>query len=60
MPLGYDRFDGIIPGEHGYEGIVIIDVAVHTSVTSALTVSARLQSTANWTELVYANIGDNV
>ena len=59
-PIGYDRFDGKLPGGHGYEGIVAIKVVAHASVTMRLSLAARLQGTFYWPEAVYANIGDEV
>ena len=59
-PIGYDRFDGKLPGGHGYEGIVAIKVVAHASVTTRLSLAARLKGTFYWPEAVYANIGDEV
>lgn len=59
-PIGYDRFDGKLPGGRGYEGIVTIKVVAHTSVTTSLSLAARLKGTSYWTDGAYANIGDEV
>ncbi len=60
-PLGYSRFDGAIPGGTEYDGVVTIDVRVHASRTfSRIAVTARLKGTKDWTEAVWANVGDEV
>ena len=60
VPLGYDRFNGKIPGGYQYSGVVTINVKIHKSVDSYLSVTARLKGTKAWLERVDANIGDIV
>lgn len=60
VPLGFDRFDGNIPGGDKYQGLVTIDVKIHKSVTTKLSVKLRLDGTDSWSEYVYANVGDTV
>lgn len=60
VPLGFDRFDGNIPGGDKYQGLVTVDVEVHKSVTAKLSVKVRLDGTDSWNEFVYANVGDTV
>ena len=60
MPIGYDRFDGKIPGGYGYEGVISIKIRVHTSVTSELRITARIKGTSYFSNEVYANIGDKI
>ena len=60
VPLGFDRFDGKIPGGDSFAGLITIDVKVHESVTAAITVKARLKDTKEWKSVIYANKGDEV
>lgn len=60
VPVGYDRFDGKVPGGYGYDGIVTIQVNARTSVTTKLSTQARLKGTSQWSEAVYANNGDEI
>lgn len=60
VPLGYDRFDGKIPGGQKYKGVVTIEVKVHRTVSSKLSMEARLKGTKHWTEEVFANAGDEI
>lgn len=59
-PIGYDRFDGRIPGGHGYQGVITIEVTTRSSVTARMLAKCRLKGTSYWTEPVYANIGDEI
>ena len=58
--LGYDKFDGNIPGCYTYDGVVTIDVKVHSSVTTKLAKEVRIKGTKTWSESVDAKVGDEV
>lgn len=58
--LGYDKFNGKIPGGYEYHGVVIIDVRVHKSVAAKLSIVARIKGTKGWKEVVEAQIGDEI
>ena len=60
VPLGYDRFDGKIPGGFNYRSFITIQIETHYSVKSKLSVSARLKGTQTWTKEVHANVGDEI
>lgn len=58
--LGYETMDGKIPGGSKYSGYVTIDVKVHKSVLSKLSLKARNSDANEWEEPVYAQIGDEI
>lgn len=61
FPIGYDRFDGKIPGGDKYAGIVSIEVVVHKSVKAKLLLYARICGAKEWNRgKVHANVGDIV
>lgn len=60
VSLGYDKPDGNIPGCYEYDGVVTIDVKVHSSVTTKLSKEVRLKGTKTWSDSIEAKIGDEV
>ncbi len=58
--LGYDQLDGKIPGCYQYDGVVMIDVKVHSSVAAKISKTVRIKGTKTWSESVNAKIGDEV
>lgn len=58
--LGYDSLNGQIPGCYEYDGVVTIDVKVHSSVSAKLAKTVRLKGTKEWGEVVEAKVGDEV
>ena len=60
VPLGYDRYDGKIPGGQKYSGIVVARFIVHSAATNLLTMDVRLAGTRSWKDEINANIGDTV
>ena len=60
--LGYDKLDGNIPGCYNYDGVVMIDVKVHSSVAAKLAKTVRIKGDADktWKESVEAKVGDEV
>lgn len=60
VALGYDKLDGKIPGCYEYDGVVTIQVKIHTSVAAKLSKVVRLKGTKEWSEVVTAKVGDEV
>ncbi len=58
--LGYEALDGKIPGCYEYDGVVTIDVKVHSSVAAKVSKQVRIKGTKNWSESVEAKVGDEV
>lgn len=58
--LGYNSMNGEIPGCFQYDGVVTIDVKVHSSVAAKLQKKVRIKGTKEWAESVDAKIGDEV
>jgi uncharacterized repeat protein (TIGR01451 family) len=60
--LGYDKLDGNIPGCYTYDGVVMIDVKVHSSVAAKVSKTVRIKGSADktWKESVEAKVGDEV
>lgn len=58
--LGYDSLNGKIPGCYEYDGVVTIDVKVHSSVAAKVSKQVRIKGTKNWSESVEAKVGDEV
>ena len=58
--LGYSSLNGEIPGCYAYDGVVTIDVKVHSSVAAKLSKVVRLKGTKTWSESVEAKVGDEV
>ena len=58
--LGYDKLDGNIPGCFEYDGVVTIDVKVHSSVAAKVSKQVRIKGTKTWSESVEAKVGDEV
>ena len=60
--LGYDALDGKIPGCFEFDGVVMIDVKVHSSVASKVSKTVRIKGSADktWKESVVAKVGDEV
>lgn len=58
--LGYNSMNGEIPGCFQYDGVVTIDVKVHSSVSAKLQKKVRIKGTKDWSESVEAKIGDEV
>ena len=50
--LGYDKLDGKIPGCYEYDGVVTIDVKVHSSVAAKVSKQVRIKGTKTWSESV--------
>lgn len=61
VTLGYDSLNGEIPGCYEYDGVVTIEVKVHSSVSSKLSKTVRIKGSGDkFTESVNAEIGDEV
>ena len=58
--LGYEKLNGEIPGCFEYDGVVTIDVKVHSSVAAKVSKTVRLKGTKTWSESVVAKVGDEV
>ena len=58
--IGYDSMNGQIPGCYEYDGVVTINVKVHSSVAAELTKQVRIKGTKDWSESVDAKVGDEV
>ncbi len=58
--LGYNKLDGNIPGCYQYDGVVTIDVKVHTALAAKVAKTVRLKGTKTWSESVEAKVGDEV
>ena len=61
--LGYDKLDGKIPGCFEYDGVVTIDVKVHSAFAAELKKVVRIKGATgadSWAESVSANVGDEV
>ena len=60
--LGYDKLDGNIPGCYKYDGVVMIDVKVHSSVAAKISKTVRIKGSSDktWKESVTAKVGDEV
>lgn len=60
VSLGYNSMNGEIPGCFKYDGVVTIDVKVHSSVAAKLQKKVRIKGTKEWSESVDVKIGDEV
>ena len=60
IPLGYKKFDGMIPGGYEFDGFVTIAVTVHKSVPTQTEVKARIKGTKGWNDEIWANVGDEI
>ena len=58
--LGYDALNGKIPGCYEYDGVVTIDVKVHSSVAAKVSKQVRIKGTKTWSESVEAKVDDEV
>ena len=58
--LGYSSLNGEIPGCYEYDGVVTIDVKVHSSVAAKVSKKVRIKGTKDWSESVTAKVGDEV
>lgn len=58
--IGYEALDGKIPGCYEYDGVVTIDVKVHSSVAAKVSKQVRMKGTKTWSESVEAKVGDEV
>ena len=60
--LGYNKLDGNIPGCYQYDGVVTLDVKVHSSVAAKVAKTVRIKGAADktWKESVEAKVGDEV
>ena len=60
VKLGYDKLDGNIPGCYEYDGVVTINVKVHSSVAAKVSKKVRIKGTKDWKEVVEAKVGQEV
>ena len=60
--IGYDALDGNIPGCYEYDGVVLIDVVAHYSVTTKLKQTVRIKDGEDktWRDTITAKVGQEV